>query len=620
MPLGFDDDVAERLIVAARASSALLRDQGSGRRQAVETALRGFVGGYATLFAEASRVEAEDRYALANALDELSDQVRVAQLRAADELARRRQLHEWSQLEAERTLERRTVDSYLPGAYTSVTVTSVLERPPSLFPIAPPTITAVFLPRERERTVSPPPLYAHSRSLAGSSGADPESLRIFASRMNALNAAVAYSLNRFRFAWATFHTRCTWVPIDRATLSSGFADYLRENTSDAVWVRRIADAFDAAGRGTLPDFRVTIAVAKDQPALLLSLLLGGTLPHGRNAATWVALSRSTRGNTETLVRRYANVLGAMDGLPASVRVQANRFRAPQLIADASADLEAIRAGEAPGDREQMAYLENEITYLRGVERGDVQLYLYDRDRSRVIEMVGSPTPKTERVVTYVPGTFTGLNSFFTGEVQQVAQHLTASLPETLAFVYKDGLFPGEEPRTTAPPSMLRVTEANDPDFARASGVKLAEFQRALHTDLTFNGTERIAVGHSWGLANVAASEVSGARYDTVVSLSGAAMLREWEPTPKTEYFDLSYDDLLQRVEREGYVRGQIPRQTKAFTSVPYFSGADDQILDESSVKSMPGQLSVLLENHSLIATSDPDNQDVLDEIVRNIDK
>src|SRR5690606_15976873 len=95
LPISFDEANSTRLLTVAQGSASLLREQGPSRRRAVEIAVDGFVGRYARLFIDACRVEAEDRYRLANVLDALVDQLRLAQRRAIAETDRRRELREW---------------------------------------------------------------------------------------------------------------------------------------------------------------------------------------------------------------------------------------------------------------------------------------------------------------------------------------------------------------------------------------------------------------------------------------------------------------------------------------------------------------------------------------------
>jgi hypothetical protein len=324
---------------------------------------------------------------------------------------------------------------------------------------------------------------------------------------------------------------------------------------------------------------------------------------------------------DEVINAHPEIVGAMDGIPALVRVAANRLNAPGWIAEAEADL----AVEGISD-ERAAFLRSEIAYLRQVMSDDdpVQLYLYDRDSSRIIEMIGTPSPETEKVITYVPGTFTSLGDFYTGGAQQIAGYLADQVPGTVAFVYKDGPFPGENPDVGGI-DMFRIGEANDPDRALAAGQQLARFQAGMRADPLLGTAEHDAFGHSWGLANVTSSEVAGAHYDKVISLSGAGMLEAWKPSRDTSYTDLSYNDILQSGQGLGLVwGGNNPREHPAFEHGEYYEGPhDDQLADSASVPSsgypavyVPlDDIGVLMDNHNLIATTATANDKALNEML-----
>lgn len=373
------------------------------------------------------------------------------------------------------------------------------------------------------------------------------------------------------------------------------------------------EAYDAAVRALVPSESVPVTLeARD----FLDALLSADTPE-EVLRLW--LSRPEL--QDEVINAHPEIVGAMDGIPALVRVAANRLNAPGWIAEAEADL----AVEGISD-ERAAFLRSEIAYLRQVMSDDdpVQLYLYDRDSSRIIEMIGTPSPETEKVITYVPGTFTSLGDFYTGGAQQIAGYLADQVPGTVAFVYKDGPFPGENPDVGGI-DMFRIGEANDPDRALAAGQQLARFQAGMRADPLLGTAEHDAFGHSWGLANVTSSEVAGAHYDKVISLSGAGMLDAWKPSRDTSYTDLSYNDILQSGQGLGLVwGGNNPREHPAFEHGEYYEGPhDDQLADSASVPSsgypavyVPlDDIGVLMDNHNLIATTATANDKALNEML-----
>lgn len=386
-----------------------------------------------------------------------------------------------------------------------------------------------------------------------------------------------------------------------------------EAALDELWARydhhfgAWEEAYDAALRGLLADLGTLSSLESRD---LLTDLLAANTP-----ADVLALWLSNPELQEELLAAHPEILGGMDGLPAAVRVRANQQNAQSWIDAAEAEL-----ATASVTAERSAFLKKEIAYLLQVQEGRVQLYLYDRDFSRIVEVMGDLTTPPERVITYVPGTFTNLGDFYTGHVQQVAGEMVRAVPGTLAFVYKDGLFPGENPDGGGA-NLLRILEANDQARAEEAGTQLARFEVGMRTDPLFAGAEQDAFGHSWGLANVTSAEVAGADFDKVISLSGAGMPPEWTPDPDTAYADLSYEDILQTGQDLGAVwDGNNPRSHPAFEHGDYYVGPDDEVLDDVSVGNAggypsiyipPNLVDVLMNNHNLIASDDQDNRDAL---------
>jgi len=322
---------------------------------------------------------------------------------------------------------------------------------------------------------------------------------------------------------------------------------------------------------------------------------------------------------EELIAAQPALLGGMDGLPAVARVRANRLCASGWIDAAQQELD-----QEPEGSERAVFLTREIAYLGKVLSGAVQLYLYDRDFSRIVEVVGDLATPVERVITYVPGTFTSLADFYAGNVQQVATSMMKNIHGTAAFVYKDGAFPGEDAEAGGA-NMLRIREANDHDRAEEAGRQLARFEAGMRVDPSVATAEQDAIGFSWGLADVTSSEVAGAEFDKVLSLSGAGMPPEWRPDPHTVYADFSYRDVLQEGQQMGIVWNRNnPRSHPAFEHGDYYVGPEDDVLDRADGRSLgrptvslpPDYLRVLTENHTLIATDDPDNKGALQDMRR----
>ena len=331
----------------------------------------------------------------------------------------------------------------------------------------------------------------------------------------------------------------------------------------------------------------------------------GTAPDAV-AAWWAGLSDEEKAS---LLSTSPELLGGLDGLPAAARVEANRNRVPGLLKQAEAELALLvkEGTDAKDYAARKSFLEHEIAYLRQVQDGKVQLYLYDKENSRIIEMIGTPGPDTTRVLSYVPGTYTGMDSFFTGGVQQVAKYLVENTPGTVAFVYKDGIFPGEKHGQSADPNLFRIGEANDQAFTLEAGKTLAGFEAGMRADPALGNAEQIGIGHSWGLANVVSSEEAGARYDKVISLAGAGMPEGWVPKEGTSYSNFYYYDILIHAQSKGLVwSGNNPVSSSDFDQYYY----NDDRIQGKFINSWE-EKDALMDNHNRIVRDSKDNRQAL---------
>jgi hypothetical protein len=320
------------------------------------------------------------------------------------------------------------------------------------------------------------------------------------------------------------------------------------------------------------------------------------------------------------------LLGSLNGLPALVRVAANRLNVSTRIAEIDAESARLNAEIAGLDRTRARWeqsyaradeiarehdvLEAERTYLQRTVDGKNQLYLYDRENARIVEMFGTPSSETRQRITYVPGTMSNMDMFYDGSLQRLPTLFAGWHPDTVAFVYKDGLFPGDSGGTRSGLA-AGIVDANSAEFAQRSGPVLADFETGLALDPLLTDATSTAIGHSWGLANITSAEVSGAHYDSVVSLSGAWMPKAWTPSPETNYTDFSYEDILQIAQGSGVVGGgNNPRFSDAFDYGAFYQGPEP-----TYTKDWQGapilDFKVLMDNHNRVATDDVNNDDVL---------
>ena len=327
-----------------------------------------------------------------------------------------------------------------------------------------------------------------------------------------------------------------------------------------------------------------------------------------------------------LIAGAPSLLGSLNGLPALARVAANRLNASTRIAEIDAESAKLDAENAGMDRtrgrweqsygrsdqiaKELEQLEDERGYLQRAVDGKNQLYLYDREGARIVEMRGTPSSETRERITYVPGTMSNMDMFYDGSVQPLSDWFVNQYPDTVAFIYKDGLFPGDSGGTRG--GLTKgVADANSADFAKQTGPVLADFETGLAADPLLSDATSTAIGHSWGLANITSAEAAGAHYDLVVSLSGAWMPEDWRPDPTTNYADFSYEDILQVAQGTGAVgEGNNPRSSDAFQAGAFYEGPKPAYTVDGD-GTLIWHPTVLMDNHNLVATDDKNNRDVL---------
>lgn len=323
---------------------------------------------------------------------------------------------------------------------------------------------------------------------------------------------------------------------------------------------------------------------------------------------------------QALISGAPAIVGTLNGLPALARVAANRLNAGTRLAEIDAEVDTLgRSEPTSAERtDQLAELEKEREYLQRTVDGKNQLYLYDRAESRIVEMLGTPSEATRHRISYVPGTMSNMAMFYDDSVQDFSQFFVDRHPDTVAFVYKDGLFPGDSDAEKALGPVTGVLDANSADFAEKAGQTLADFEAGVVLDPLLAGAEKTAFAHSWGLADVTSAEMHGATYDSVISLSGAWMPKDWVRNPATTYSDYSYMDILQVAQSTGAVgEGNNPRSSEAFEVGAYYVGPDPVTARDSSGQEVL-DWGVLLDNHNLVATDREPNRKVLMDIQKGM--
>lgn len=320
------------------------------------------------------------------------------------------------------------------------------------------------------------------------------------------------------------------------------------------------------------------------------------------AAFWSELSPAQK---QVLMQKDSLTIGNLNGIPFEDRADANQITA------------ARRLNESDLSSEESAYLQAVVNPPPGTDR--IRLAVYDRENDRLVEMVGHATDTTTTYVTYVPGTDTSMDSLYRGDSQQIARYLTEKDPNTVVFVYKDGKFPAD------------IIQARDRSFAVNNSARLSEFQHAVDLEATPQA-RTVAIGHSWGLADITYAEQKGAHYDEVISLSGAYMPPDWEPSTETEYSHYVYAlDVLGDAQRTGVVGHSLPTTDSAFRQHVYADEADTKLVEDFVDKSripIIGPYAALKDsfeivdrsfsNHERISSTDLGNRKVLEDVRRDV--
>jgi hypothetical protein len=583
MAVAFDDDAATSLVRVARDVDGRLRDEGVLRRGAVETALEGFAGGYADLFKEAASIEAEDRGKLAAVLDDLAGQVEEAQQKARQESDRQSRLADWRERETERESKRENFIGDIGAA-----VEGLFDPKPSETPVAPPTISAVFSPRQRNRT-------SGVGSSNGKSSAVPDHLRTFVAQARAGDSGLGQELLQLGNAWVSFTSSCSWVLLGSASFPGGFERLLAENGSDADWIEHIADAFAAAGGGSLLDHALDLAATALTPLSNQELLLAfSSLPAKELAAMmtaspalvsqlqlmnpaeihswWTAMNPQTGTETpfstqqDLLLTKFPVVFGNLEGLPYKTRDHANQTALTAAVADVEAQLAQMQAlvdettvgyGGMPPVAAAFTDLQKQLDALRNIQgalkgpRGSAagrQLISLTQDNPPLAAVSVGDLDTAGSVTYAVPGMGT-TTADMTGWTK-AAQNLHDLLPEGSAVVAWIGY---ETPPVPALDNNLNVG-VRDVNRAVAGGQKLAGALGGLAAVRGESAPQLNIMAHSYGTTTAAVALTQpGIKVDNFITLGSAGL-----PDNVHTAADLNAGHVY-----SGHARDKIPGETES---------------------------------------------------------
>ncbi|MET4097679.1 alpha/beta hydrolase [Arthrobacter sp. UYCu712] len=582
MAVSFDDDAATSLVRVARDVDGRLRDEGVLRRGAVETALEDFAGGYADLFKEAASIEAEDRGKLAAVLDDLAGQVEEAQQKAWEERDRQSRLADWREREAGRESRR---ENFIGDIGTAVE--GLFDPKPSETPVAPPTISEVFSPRQRNRT-------SGGGSSNGKSSAVPDHLRTFVAQARAGNTGMQQDLMQLGNAWVSFTSSCSWVLLGSNSFPGGFERLLGENEADAYWIEHIADAFAAAGGGSLSHGALDLAgtgltplsdqellhafsslpakelaaMLRASPALVSQLQL---MNPSEIHSWWTGLNPQTGSKSpfsdrqDLLLAKFPVVFGNLEGLPYKARDHANQTALKAAVADVEAQLAQIQAlvdettvgyGGMPPVAAAFTDLQIQLDALRNIQKA--QFTPEGWEKRQLISLTQDTPPlaavsvgdlDTASSITYaVPGmgTTTGDMTGWT----KAAQNLHDLLPEGSSVVAWIGY---ETPPVPALDNNVNVGVL-DVNRAVAGGQKLAGALGGLVAVRGETAPQLNIVAHSYGTTTAAVALTQpGIQVDNFITVGSAGL-----PDNIHTAADLNAGHVY-----SGHARDKIPGETES---------------------------------------------------------
>lgn len=272
-----------------------------------------------------------------------------------------------------------------------------------------------------------------------------------------------------------------------------------------------------------------------------------TMPGEWFADLW-ARTDFSEAEKQKLLNEHPELLRNTDGIPLNVRAEANRLWARN-------NLEGMK-NLYGADSET-------VNVLQQIADGDLKAVYLDPPRD-IIAMYGKLSEDTERVVIHNPQTGGKFEEFAVGTGKGgylgIPQHLHANDEKgTVVLVYQKGPWAQSIGNVPLTDSIPRFDEgppyANDPRIYDYLGAELADFQKeGLLTDSCLQGEKEpgrpggvkmVGMGYSFGNSVTTASEMHGARYDTVISNAGANLPEGWYPISGTKYVPFEYEnDLL----------------------------------------------------------------------------
>ncbi|PPH25538.1 hypothetical protein C5D47_00490 [Rathayibacter toxicus] len=552
--LAYDDGAAQALVKVLRAADDALRNQTVPRHGAAGYATVDFVGRYRSLFDGVCSTESNNRLLVAKRLSEFADDVEKVTQKAGEERQRQDALAAWEVRQAEREQERQAHPLVLGTEPQSTLLT---DPKPSTDPIPRLTVSATCTVMEPARSETTCPV---SSPMGGTTSADPERLAVFVSEARALAGDLHEQRDAVMGAWAHFQDVCSWVLVGEMTLLAGLERLIAIATDDADWLERIADAFRAAGGGSLSSqvldlartrfSRISDSQLRDALSSLPAQELAAMLKASPNLAAqiqrmppevintwWHTLDPAPESGTQFSPRQHDLItalpvlIGNLEGIPYGARSTANTNHLTETITALTLQRDALRTmppGSGTGNAVQSTLdgIEHRLKALTDI-RDALQMYP-THDQKFLISLTEDDPPlaaisigdlDTATNVTYaVPGmgqTTEGMTGW-----TKASQNVQSLLPPGHAVVAWMGYKTPPQIMKNGKPdiSVLRVNDAvqgADHLAAALGGLK------AVRGDTI--GTPN-AIGYSYGSTVTAlAANRSDVHLGTFVSLGSAGL-------------------------------------------------------------------------------------------------
>lgn len=385
------------------------------------------------------------------------------------------------------------------------------------------------------------------------------------------------------------------------------------------------ERLERLGRLTASDLR---ALAAAHPDLLLDLR------HARaeEVSEWWAGLSDSPAQQDLLIQHLAPFLAALGGLPARVRVAANRVHAKVRLASLRQELRRLRSrgydthstqpyaveAAAAAHLDRLRTLAAEIGYLDRVARGDVQLYLYEPRDERIIELVGD-AHRADVILSVMPGTNTTMESFYTSSATHgitALAHWQVMNPspdvDVAAFIVKSGRFP-----------QLTDVWSEGPQhnsFAEPLGREYARFVDELRVITA--GTPILSAEHSFGSSVGGEAEKRGAHFAGRFLLAGIGMTEGWHPQEGTQYYaaqgPMDINRALDDTQAGGLGYAITPAEIPDVSHID--TGYEDGqwaagVAAVSPLVGIPAMLATALDQHNRLLSVDPkENGDVMEAL------